>query len=207
MKKGFFLIPVAIVLLLIGLLSYFVIKSNADQKVTSNKAPTFPVSTDTIPTPTEYLNESKSKKLFKNSQIEFEYPLNWILNHERQLEEPYILNIDFIGECNSYREISFLYKKTDLNEPNSFELGQLNPHGPEDQTSDVQIINEIKMGVNNQPIGDGSGGYEPKTVVDFLSDSKEYHYYFIAFKGCQDSHDKTYNRLLLPILQSVNLFE
>src|SRR3989304_5274847 len=80
--------------------------------------------------PKPQLNDSKTPAVYSDQHIAFEYPIDWKINHARQFNDPFIINVDFIGECNIYRVISFAYKITDPNDPESFVLGQRNPYGP-----------------------------------------------------------------------------
>ena len=151
-------------------------------------------------------NESKTGYIFSDPNISFEYPLEWDIN-DRNKSYPFLRSFDFTSKCNQNRIVSFTYKVTNLNNPMSLDLGQKNPNGPTIQTTKIININGITLGENIQPVGDGSGGYEPKAVVDFLSKSRKYHYYFIAVAGCRSSFEETYQFDLLPILNSIKLLD
>ena len=148
-------------------------------------------------------DESEALSTYSDSYISFEYPSNWRIS-KNETAHPFLTSTNFISDCNQNRIISFTYKATD---PKSMELGLKNPYGPSDQTSEILKINGITMGENIQSVGDGSGGYEPKVVVDFLSKSKNFHFYFYAVMGCGNSFEETYSLDLLPVLNSIKLLD
>lgn len=155
---------------------------------------------------TTYDLQTLVEKKYQDDTITFNIPLEWKVYGNRQFGAPYIINVDFADIC-SRGNISFSYKYTNLNDPNTYTLAQANPYGPTEQTTEIVTINGLQMGINNQVTGDGSGGYEPKIVVDFLSKSKKFHYYFRAYMGCSKSHEETYEKDLLPLLNSLILNE
>lgn len=194
--------------LLINLLASYTNSPKIDLTGTSNRNITPPYESRDYYSyiKTTYAQRLPTDVKYQDQTITFSFPPEWKVYGDKQFGAPYIINIDLLGIC-AKRIITFSYKYTDSSEPNSYELAQKNPHGPTRQTSEMVVINGIKMGLNNQVVGDGSGGYEPKVVVDFLSKSKRFHYYFIAVRGCRDSHEETYENDLIPILKGVILNE
>ena len=127
---------------------------------------------------TTYDQQTLTQKKYQDETITFNIPLEWKVFGNRQFGAPYIINLDFADTC-SLGNISFSYKYTNENDPSTYELAQANPQGPVEQTTEITTINGLRMGINNQVTGDGSGGYQPKIVVDFLSRSQRFHYYFL----------------------------
>lgn len=204
MKKVTVVISILLMILVVFGYQYYK-TANVPHSAKTNQNTTTPSSI--MPPKQPLINDSKTRQVFSDQHITFEYPLNWKPDYGRQLSDPYVINIDFISDCNPYRVASFAYKSTDPKDPGSYILGQKNPNGPAEQTSQSLNISGIKVGINTQPVGDGSGGYEPKTVVDFLSKSEKFHYYFIAVKGCRNSFEETYQLDVLPVIRSVKLLD
>ena len=196
-----------VLLILLVLLGYRYYKNAILDDYNSNEMLNLTISQPPYPSEQPHLNNSKTKYIYNDQYITFEYPQVWKADYNRQIGNPYVVNVDFTGECNPYRVVSFSYKNTNPNDSESFTVGQKNPHGPGNQTSKTIKINGITVGENIQPVGDGSGGYEPKVVIDLLSKSKKFHFYFIAVIGYRNSFEETYKIDLLPILNSIELLD
>lgn len=155
------------------------------------------------PPPTGF---SKTRAKFMDPTITFDYPLPW---YQKRIEvaDPAVAEINFSNSCNRDRIITFSYTATNPRDYRTMLLARKNPNGPAEQSARIVTINGITAGENIQPETDGSGGYEPKVVIDFLSPSKRYHYYFTAVKGCRNSAEETYKWDLMPILLTVNLLD
>jgi len=191
-----------ILIILFGLHTYMKLKTANDGYLNKNNIATENISISQSQQPV--FNNKKTKYIYSDQHISFEYPLTLKADYSQQ-PDPYVVKVDFIGECKRHRVISFSYKATESDKPEDYILGQKNPYGPSEQTSNIIKMKDITAGKNVQPAGDGSGGYEPKIVVDFLSKSKKFHFYFMVVSGCSNSLEETYQTELLPILNSVEL--
>lgn len=152
------------------------------------------------------LDATRAKYIYQDEVISFTFPSSWRTVTDRNPGDTYLSTIDFYGDC-SERLGWFGYRKTNPSDSISYKLGLPNPYGPSSQTNSSAKIDDLAVGIIVLPVGDGSGGYEPQTMVDFLSDSREYHLYFAAFRGCRQSFEATYTEDVLPIIRNLRLFQ
>ena len=141
------------------------------------------------------------KKTYQDENIFFQYPAAWeFKNAPDGAGRPSLT----FWECGS-RVFGLDYLP--VKGKGDMLLGVKSDYGPGDQISKIISVAGVKAGLLIKPVGDGSGGYEPSYILDFLAKSQATHIYLSSYSGCSQSIDITYEKYVLPLSKTVTLLK